>query len=403
MTISIHEFDAPFIDIFDFELMNDPAKMGAALGDNWVAKTMFGPLITQHSDVQALLRDRRLRTPQGLGLELQGITTGPLYDRVVSGILSLDGDDHGRLRRIVNSAFNPKSADALRPFMQSVINELADPICAKGEGDFVAEVTTQYPIPIICKLLGAPREDWEFFSRITDQIFRIFSFDVAAHQDSILASFIELDTYVEAMVQRRRTDPQDDLITRLIRAEESGDKLSLTELKMMVEATLTAGTDTTRNQLAAAIELFAKHPDQWAMLAANPELAAGAVDEVMRHTPVIPGTFRVTKEDVELHEVLFPTGTMMSLLTSRANLDDRVHDRPLEFDITRPQKMPHLTFGGGAHYCLGVNLAKAELQEALTVLPRRMPHLALTGEVVWKRNVGIDGPLNLPISFEHGH
>ncbi len=403
MTISIHDFEAPFIDIFDPSLMNDPAKLGAVLGDNWVAKTMFGPIVTHHADVQALLRDRRLRTPQGLGLELQGITAGPLYDRVITGILGLDGDDHGRLRRIVNGAFNPKSADRLRPFMQATINELVDPMCLTGEGDFVAQVTTQYPIPIICKLLGAPREDWEFFSRITDEIFRIFSFDVAAHHDAILASFMELDEYVQAMVDRRRTDPQDDLITDLIRAEESGDTLTIGELKMMVEATLTAGTDTTRNQLAAAVELFAKHPDQWKTLADNPELAPGAVDEVMRHTPVIPGTFRVTKEDVELHGVLFPAGTMVSLLTSRANVDERVHETPLEFDITRQQKMPHLTFGGGAHYCLGVNLAKAELQEALKVLPGRMPNMKLTGDVIWKRNVGIDGPLNLPISFDEGH
>jgi cytochrome P450 len=172
---------------------------------------------------------------------------------------------------------------------------------------------------------------------------------------------------------------------------------------MLVSAILTAGTDTTRNQLAATVQVFCDHPDQWASLAEHPELAPKAVDEVMRHTPIVFRTVRKAIEDVELGGVLIPAGTLTGANTAAANRDPAVYEHPDRFDITRDGPAPMLTFGGGIHYCLGAHLAKAELAEALIVMTRRMSNIRLAGPAPWKPVLGISGPTALPVEFDARH
>ena len=176
------------------------------------------------------------------------------------------------------------------------------------------------------------------------------------------------------------------------------------ELLSLVSAVLLAGTDTTRNQLAATVQLFCDHPEQWAMLGQQPELAPHVIEEAMRYFPIIFGTVRVTSEDVELNGLTIPSGTMVSVSTAAANHDPRVFgEGAASFDITHEQPGPHFTFGGGIHYCLGAQLAKAELAEALPILARRLPGIVRTGDAPWKPVMGISGPLSLPVRFEAGH
>jgi cytochrome P450 len=172
---------------------------------------------------------------------------------------------------------------------------------------------------------------------------------------------------------------------------------------MIASVVLSAGTDTTRNQLAAAVQVFCDHPDQWAMLAAHPELAPRAVEETMRHTPVVRGAYRTTAEDVELAGVPIPAGTIVVASTAAANRDPSVYPDPERFDIAREAPEQMLTFGGGFHYCLGVHLAKAELAVALTTLATRMPGIRRTGPAPWKSMLGITGPITLPVRFDPGH
>jgi cytochrome P450 len=169
----------------------------------------------------------------------------------------------------------------------------------------------------------------------------------------------------------------------------------------MTEAVLMAGTDTTRNQLACAIALFARHPDQWKVLADNRDLAAQAVEEVMRHLGTVRATLRVAAEDIEYRDVVFPAGTLIMASLAGANHDPDLWSDPRTFDISRPASgAPQMTFGSGIHYCLGASLARAELQEALPILAARMPDLRIDGTVVWKPpTVGIWGPQELPIAF----
>ena len=269
----------------------------------------------------------------------------------------------------------------------------------------MADLCEPYPIPVICELLGAPKEDWRLFSSWATDIFRIFNGDLLNDADIIDAAFGELDQYVRAMVDERRSTPRDDLLSRFIEAEEQGDRMSTDELVMMTGAVLMAGTDTTRNQLACAVALFTDHPDQWAALADDPTLAAPAVEEAMRYLGAVRGTARIAAEDVDYRGVTFPAGTFVATSLAGANRDPDIWEEPHRFDIARqPAGVPQLTFGSGIHYCMGANLARAELQEALPILARRMPNLSLDEPIEWKPDtIGIWGPSRLALRFDPGH
>jgi cytochrome P450 len=196
-----------------------------------------------------------------------------------------------------------------------------------------------------------------------------------------------------------RHNLSDDLISELIRAEDDGDRLTHDELVNLVAILLNAGTETTRNQLAAAVEVLSEHQDQWALLAEHPELAPKAVEELMRHSPIVFASLRVATTDIELDDVLIPAGAFVLANTAAANRDPAVYDHPDRLDITRQGPAPMLTFGGGAHYCLGAHLARVELAEALRVITAKMSNARRTGPAPWKPITELSGPTTLPIEF----
>ncbi len=368
---------------------------------SWLAKTEIGYSVLTYESVMGILRDKRWQSAVGFIAQLQGITNEAFMSRRRESILSAEGEVHVRLRRLVAPAFSPRSADRLRPFMRDVVNGLIDDVAQTGRAEVVRDICEPYPIPIICELLGAPKEDWKLFSRLATDVLRIFGSDLATELPTIMAAQEELDHYTRGLIAERRSVPLDDLLTDLISAEEAGDKLSNEELAMMVEAVIVGGTDTTRNQLGLALALFAEHPDQWELLRNDPSLAPRAVEEVMRYNGAVGGTIRFASEDIEYNGVLFPKGTFMSTSMAAGNFDASVFPEPNTFNILRPPVgQPHLSLGAGIHYCLGASLARAELQEAFTVLSERMPQLRLDGPVEYKSTgVGIFGPASLPIAF----
>lgn len=400
MATSVYELDLPEIDTFGLERGDARAALDAVRQQHWLARAPLGFMVTRYDDVVAILRDRRFHSALAAMQEMSGIADEEFMGRQQRSILAMEGEEHARLRRIAASAFTPKSADRLRPFMREVVNGLVDEVAARGRCELVAEICEPYPIPIICELLGAPKEDWKLFSHWATEIFRIFNGDVANDLPLIKAASAELDEYVRALIDQRRSRPADDLLTDLIAAEEAGDRLSTDELVMMAEAVLMAGTDTTRNQLACSVALFSEHPDQWALLAESPELAPRAVEETMRYLGAVRGTARITAEDTEYRDVVFPKGTFIATSLAGANFDPEAWQEPERFDIRRETKAPQMTFGSGIHFCLGASLARAELQEALPILARRMPDLAVDGAIEWKpATVGIWGPARLPLRF----
>ena len=380
-------------------------QLRSAAKESWIARNEIGFSVLNYESVMGILRDKRWHSATGLVAQMQGIRDEDFGGRRRVSILNAEGDVHVRLRRLVAPAFSPRSADRLRPFMRDVINDLVDPIASKGQAEIVADICEPYPIPSICELLGAPKEDWQLFSRLATDILRIFSDNLIEILPTILAAQDEINAYTRGLIEQRRNVPLDDLLTDLIKSEEAGDKLTTDELEMMVEAVIVGGTDTTRNQLGLALAIFAEHPEQWEMLANDPTLAPRAVEEVMRYHGAVGGTIRFASEDIEYNGVLFPKGTFMSTSMATGNFDSSVFPTPEKFDITRePVGQPHLSFGAGIHYCLGASLARAELQEAFVLLAQRMPNLALNGPVEYKpTGVGIFGPASLPVRFDPGH
>ena len=361
-----------------------------------------GPELLTYELVHDALRDPRFIVPPGMFLAAQGITSGPLWDRVVTNIISLEGAEHHRLRRLVCKAFTPRATERLRTTVDEVIHALLEQCADRGHCDVVADIARHYPIPIICTLLGAPASDWEQFATWTDEFFKAFSWNAADEIPAILANWDELDAYVDQMVADRRHSLTDDLISDLIRAEDDGDRLSLAELRMLAAGLLMAGTDTTRNQLAGSVYALTDHPEQWALLTEHPELVGQAVEETMRHSPIAFGTIRVVTEDVELAGVVIPRGTLVIVNTGAANRDPAVYDEPDRLDITRTGARPMQTFGGGLHLCLGANLARLELTEALAAMTQYMPSLRRSGPAPWKPFSGLGGPVTLPVEFGCG-
>jgi cytochrome P450 len=405
MGTSVYDLEMPTLAMEVDTAFDLVAERIAAAEESWIARNEFGFSILHYDDVVAMLRDKRWHSATSKILELYGVTDPQYLQRNRKSILSAEGDEHTRLRRLVGKAFSPRAADRLRPFMGEVIGSLVDEVASAGRADIAVDICEPYPIPIICELLGAPKEDWKLFSRWAADVLRIFNGNLHEDLPTIAAAQDELDAYTRDLIAVRRDKPAEDLLTDLIAAEEEGDRLTTDELVMMTEAVLVGGTDTTRNQLGCTVALFAHHPVQWKLLADQPDLAPRAVEEAMRYFGTVRGTGRFASEDIEYRGVFFPKGTFIAPSMATANRDPSVFPDPEVFDISRePSGQPQLTFGSGIHYCLGAALARAELQEALPLLARRMPDLALDGDITWKPNtVGIFGPEHLPVTFTAGH
>jgi cytochrome P450 len=389
-----------------YDHLNDPDAAHRAIAEarqhGPLAMGPHGAEILSYELVRTVLRDPRFTNAVHPILAAQGVTSGPLWDRITQNLLALDGEKHDRLRRLVSKAFTPRGTDRLRAVIVDVITELVDPLTAAGHCDAVSDIARPYPTPIICTLLGVPRQDWQLFSSWADEIKKMLDWNLVADGPAVAAAWNELDVYLEEMLARRRENLTDDLISDLIRVEDDGDRLSHSELLMLAATLLMAGTDTTRNQLAAAVQALCDHPDQWAMLGEHPELAGNAVHELMRYYPIIFAVGRMAIQDVELAGVIIPAGTFVLANIAAANRDPAAYEDPDRLDITREPSPAIVSFGGGARYCLGSHLARLELSEALTIITRRMPNPRRSGPACWKQITGITGPIALPLEFDPG-
>ena len=205
-------------------------RIGHARRQSPIAMGPYGPELLTYDLVRTALRDSRFAMPQGIGLVVQGISSGPVWDRVCRLLVSLDGAEHQRLRRLVSRAFTPRAAERMQTACVDVITELVDQHAAEGRCDMVTDIAQEYPIPIICALLGAAREDWRLFSMWAGDISKAFGCNVAEDTPVIVRAWEQLDAYVEELIARRRRSLGDDLISDLIRAEAGGDRLTHDEL-----------------------------------------------------------------------------------------------------------------------------------------------------------------------------
>jgi hypothetical protein len=389
-----------FLDLLEPGFRPDGPQVRAARAAHWYAHTPMGLAVLRHQQLSVLLRDRRLAQGSHLLLATQGITEGSLADWMNSIILSVDGADHTRLRRLVSQAFTPHAVAALRPLMRQVTGQLIDLFAADGSVDFMTAFADPYPARIICELLGVPAALHDTVRGWANDLGLAFSYTAAANLSRIQAALAGLYAATDELIAARRAHPGPDLVSALLAAEADGDRLSTAELRTMITGLIFAGQDTTRCQLGRILELFLHHPGQWALLSHRPELAGRAVAEGLRLAPATTITGRVAITDLDVDELRIPAGTIVSMLLAAGNTDPAAFGSDAgRFDITASRPAAALTFGAGIHYCLGAALARAEMAEALPILARRLVPIHPDGDAAQRPALGITGPLTLPIRF----
>jgi cytochrome P450 len=394
---------APELELPKFD-HTDPALRGEAYReamasveahDGWLAASPFGYLVVEREAGEFFLRTRQAAFPGLTIAELFGITEGPLYDEIVHNIINAHGEAHSRLRKLVNPALAPRAVDRYRPAMREFLEALFAPIAGAGECEFIADLAKPYPSRVIAHVMGAPLEDAPRLYDWSNAIQRQFdAVSLMSERELIERAVQEFYDYADALIDRRREDPGDDLISTLIAAKG----LTAGELRNLVLNILVGGVDTSQSQLAHAVRLLAEHPDQWDALREDPRgHAAAAVEEALRHEPITPLTARIVVSELEYRGVTFPAGSVVLVSAWHANRQDV---EPDGFDIRAQRSGRVLTFGAGIHYCVGANLARAEMQEALAFLAERVRSLALAGEPEYGTPSGIYGLSSLPLAFE---
>ncbi|MGH3582138.1 MAG: cytochrome P450, partial [Mycobacterium sp.] len=268
--------------------------------------------------------------------------------------------------------------------------------------DVVPDLAYPLPVAVICRMLGVPLEDEPQFSRAAallaqglDPIMTLTG-QASETADERLQAGEWMREYLGALVEKRRTDPREDMISALIAAEEDGDQLTADEIVATCNLLLVAGHETTVNLIANAVQAMMRDPAQWTALAADPDRAGVVIEETLRYDPPVQLVMRIAGAEMQIGEVTVPVGDSILLLIAAANRDPEAFDRPDDFDPDR-EGLRHLTFSKGPHFCLGAPLARLEARIALTELARRFPDIRPTAGPVYKPNVTLRGLASLPL------
>ncbi|WP_447006179.1 cytochrome P450 [Saccharothrix isguenensis] len=357
-------------------------------GDGWLA--------TRYEDVKTVLADPRFSRAAVMEPGADVPRTLPKMP-AETNILSMDPPDHTRLRRLVAKAFTARRTEQLRQRAQELVDGLLDAMEERGApADLVESLAMPLPITIICEMLGVPFEDRDRFRAWSEAAVSITAFTY----EEILASGEALRAYIGELTERKRVDPADDMLSVLVAAHDDEDRLSTPELVSFGVALLVAGHETTANQLGNFVYQLLRDPDRLGELRADPTLVPAAVEELLRFTPLggSAGFPRIATAEVELSGVTIKPGEAVFVDNLAANRDPSVFENPNELDFHRAQN-PHITFGHGAHHCIGAPLARMELQVAIGSLLKRFPLLRLDGDVTFKKGRLIRGPQALPVRW----
>lgn len=370
------------------------ARDGGALVD----LELGGVGVMRYEQVRTLLADGRLRANFTDFLRTFGVTSGPFYDWMAISPLNRDGAEHQRFRTLMSRTFTPRSVERLRPFLRAAADELIDSFAARGTCEFMGEFADPYPSLGLCELIGVPTADRDRFRGWANTIGLGFSPLVAMHITAVDDALTQLLAYTGALAEARRDDPRDDLVSRIAQAARE-DGWSDVESRGFIAGLVFAGHETTKNQLGWTIQVLSEHPELWDAVANARVTAADMVEEVLRYRSAVTGVGRTAVESIEVGGDQLAPGDPVFLSVWGANHDERVFPHPEQLDPEQAMAFPHLAFGHGAHHCLGAALARAELQEGLTALVRRLESPTVEAGSVWRPPLGINGPERLPIRF----
>lgn len=399
--------DAPLFNPFSPEFLRNPYPSFELLRENQpLMKTPLGFWVaSRYADVQMILKDRRF----GKGFEERmkmrngdDVFDNPVYANMRTWMLVQDPPDHSRLRGLVSKAFTARRIEGLRPQIQTLVDELLDRVAPRGRMDFIRDFAYPLPVNVICDMLGIPPEDrshFEFGSKISGRL--IDPTPVSAEElQEIGDGFSRQEAYFRDLFARRRAEPQDDLTTVLVQAEEAGERLTEAELVGNVILLFGAGHETTVNLLGNGLFALLQNPEEYVKLRDNPDLVPGAIEEMLRFDSSVQMTGRTAMEDVEVNGITIPKGDHIINLLGSANRDGAAFDAPESFRVDRKDVRP-MSFGGGIHFCLGAQLARVEADIAFRSLLARLPDLRLEkpDEPDWRPTFTLRGLTGLPVAW----
>ena len=388
----------PFLEFADpdFSVTSDEVHRAREAG--WYAHTSYGIAVLRHHQASQLISHPSLRQGSSAWPAHHGITSGLFAQWWANWVLNKEGADHRRLRKLLNPAFSRRLVEVMRPQFRALAAELADGFAGSGRCEFMADFAEPYAARVIARMLGIPEHEWPVIARDSAAVGLAMGVRIRADLEKIEAALRRLYAYADTQIAERRASPREDCVTALVTAHAEHDQLSDAELRDTLVLLIFGGFDTTRNQLGLAMQTFIDHPDQWRLLAERPELAASAVEEVMRVSPTTTWVTREAVADFTFDGLAIKAGTTIHLLCESAGTDP-IAAEDVTFDITASGRPPHLAFGGGVHYCLGHLVARADMCEALAVLSRRLRDPRVRGSAVWLPCSGNTGPVRLPLAF----
>lgn len=359
-------------------------------------------LVTRYDDALSVLKDPAFAKDRKNALTPEQWAKEPwipgVFKPLARTMLDLDAPDHTRLRALVHRAFTPRLVEGMRARIQVVTDELLETMPRKRHVDLIADLALPLPVTMIAQVLGIPPQDRHRFHQWSRHIVSVAS---SAGMLRAVPNVWAFMRYLRQLFVLRRAEPQDDLVTALVQAEEAGDSLSEDELLAMVFLLLIAGHETTVNLIGSGTLTLLQHPDQMTLLRERPELSASAVEELLRYTsPVEWATERYPREDIVIAGTTIPHGELTLAVIASANRDERQFPDPDRLDLAREPNR-HLAFGQGAHYCLGAPLARLEGQIAIPSLLARFPDLRLAGgpaALRWRRGLFLHGLERLPLA-----
>lgn len=353
-------------------------------------------LATRHADVKFVLADPRFSRAASVGRETP--RTMPMTEQADS-ILAMDPPNHTRVRRVVAKAFTARNVERLRPLIEGIIDDLfARMVDGKTSGDLVEELALPMAVTAISELLGVPKDERDQFHRWAQTITTISGVGI----EKIIEADTEIRAFLRRLIAERAERPTDDLLSTLLAAHDEEGRLSEDEMVSLGTALLSAGHETTALQLSNHVFTLLNQREQWQRLVDDPDLVPTAVEELLRLTPLGVVTFaRIAKEDVEVGGTLVRAGECVVMQLAAANRDDSVFAHPDELDFDR-ESNSHVSFGHGAHHCIGAPLARLELKTALGRLVRQLPTLRLAvpaEEVMFRKGGLLRGPESLPVTW----
>jgi hypothetical protein len=316
-----------------------------------------------------------------------------------SSMLRMDPPDHTRLRSLVSKAFTPRTVETLRPRIEQIVEDQLDAVAAAGQMDVIRDLAYPLPVTVIAEMLGIPIEDRERFKHWSDEAIRSLGFSNEDDARRSMQATRELRAYLQPIVEQRRREPREDLISALVAAEEQGDKLSTDEVFSTIILLLVAGNETTTNLIGNGLLALLRNPQQLELLRDDPALIENAVEELLRYDSPVQFTSRIPLEQIEIDGRHIPAGKELLLVLGGANRDPAQYVDPDRLDVTR-KEIRHLAFGHGIHFCLGAPLARLESQTALLALVQRFPRMRLAvAEPKRGDNILLRGLAELPVTI----